>query len=45
MMKTLQDYENRREALNLAVRHRLREERPEQVVKTAEKYLAFLQDK
>lgn len=33
------------EALQNAVRHRLREETPEQVVRAAEKYFAFLQGK
>lgn len=34
---------NRVEALANAVRHRLKEETPEQVVAAAEKYFAFLQ--
>lgn len=36
---------NRVEALGLAVRHRLREETAEDIVKAAEKYFAFLQGK
>lgn len=34
---------NRVEALNNAVRHRLKEEAADDVVKSAEKYFAFLQ--
>ena len=34
---------NRVEALANAVRHRLKEETPDQVVEAAEKYFAFLQ--
>lgn len=36
---------NRVEALANAVRHRLKEETPDDVVKSAEKYFAFLQGK
>lgn len=35
--------ENRLEALNNAVRHRLATETPEDIVKAAELYLAFLE--
>ena len=36
---------NRIEALNNAVRHRLREETPDDIVKSALKYFEFLQGK
>ena len=38
-----QEQKNRVEALHNAVRHRLREELPDDVVKSAEKYFEFLQ--
>jgi len=38
-----QEHRNRVEALANAVRHRLREETPEEVVKAAEMYYRFLQ--
>lgn len=37
------EHQNRVEALANAVRHRLREETPEDIVKSAEKYFQFLQ--
>jgi hypothetical protein len=39
------EWENRVEALNNAVRHRLRNETPNDVVKSAQKYFDFLQGK
>lgn len=38
------EHENRLEALNNAVRHRLQTETPADIVEAAEKYLKFLQD-
>lgn len=40
-----EEHRDRFEALNNAVRHRLKEEKADDVVKSAEKYLAFLQGK
>lgn len=40
--RTVEEF-NRIEALANAVRHRLKEETPEQVVAAAERYFAFLQ--
>lgn len=37
------EHEDRREALNNAVRHRLNTETPANIVAAAEKYLKFLQ--
>lgn len=40
-----QEHDNRIEALANAVRHRLKEESADDIVKSAEKYLEFLQGK
>jgi len=42
---TEQEKEDRHEALNNAVRHKTRNESPEEVVEAAKKYFEFLQDK
>lgn len=43
MDKTEREQQNRIEALNNAVRHRLKEEKADDIVKSAEKYFKFLQ--
>ena len=42
--KNEREQENRNRALDNAVRHRLKEEDADDIVKSAEKYFAFLQE-
>ncbi len=44
MTKNERQQQNRVEALANAVRHRLKEETADDIVKSAEKYFAFLQE-